>query len=1027
MKNKLINNLIISYFNKLLLFCLFGVTVSQDFLPNKMTIKEQKAFDSIKYNHKPPKDFEIRGEKIDVAEFDDMQGVVTRWPYDDSSVKPLFREIVTAVSNHAPIYIIISSSWQQTLAENYIVDENLENIDPIWENIIFIIQPSNSIWARDYGPHNYIEKEDNFWIPKFSDFSYYPSRPLDDNIPQIIADYLEIPNIETPTFYHEGGNYMSDGLGNCFMNDHVATANPSWSNVSINNLFENYCGCAESYYETQGWHIDMGAKLFSPTQMFLNQADSINQYDSFTYFQDLFNYYNSLTAPDGGNYDYIRLPLPPQDQPRTYTNSLIINDAVLVPIYGIPLDDIALKMYKDAMPGYTIYGFDAEAIIPYFGAIHCVTHELVANQSLKIFAHRFVTNENPEEYKIISKAHIIGLNTDIVPELTLFYKSQSENNFNSTLMIIENDHYYANLSEYELGSKINYYIEGIAGDLYARYPRYDGFLTLNITNQSNIETDPPLIYTSNIPESISYLVDSSPINLVVNDNNTLVSVNLEYKYNQENLNSINLINHLGNSFFTNYSIPGEILNGAGLFQFRFTAKDQFDNQSISDWNLYQLNAPEIQASLNSYETTLDPNYEDSFAYTITNTSQEPNLVVDLSLSYNYSNISKIEQDQINEIIVEINNSISKSKIQAQKIAKMKRNVKAENKKTIPNIDKPIREYKTQTNLKNNRDEGGPDNFGYNWIDSNTLGGPNFDWFEISESGTAINYWNSSGNYYGADEGSAYKVLPFEFPFYENKYSYVRISSNGFITFNSIPSDTWENSIIPSYLGQDNLIAPFWADFDGTIGGDVYCYGDDEIYVIQFTNWPHYGTTITETFQIILHVDGHILIQYKDINDPSISSIGIENSNGTDGLGVSYNDLYPEANKSLLFIYPQSNYNLGWLISDAQTSYTLNSFESETLNFTISTENLDTGVYTAVIHIENNSFNNPSFNFPITVNVGESLIGDINADGSLNILDVVALVDIIINDENPSLNGDVNGDGSVDVIDIVMLVDIIVGD
>ena len=47
-------------------------------------------------------------------------------------------------------------------------------------------------------------------------------------------------------------------------------------------------------------------------------------------------------------------------------------------------------------------------------------------------------------------------------------------------------------------------------------------------------------------------------------------------------------------------------------------------------------------------------------------------------------------------------------------------------------------------------------------------------------------------------------------------------------------------------------------------------------------------------------------------------------------------------------------------------------------------------------------------------------GDLNGDGSVNIIDIVALVNIILNDLDPE-GADYNGDGTVNVIDVVALV------
>jgi hypothetical protein len=53
----------------------------------------------------------------------------------------------------------------------------------------------------------------------------------------------------------------------------------------------------------------------------------------------------------------------------------------------------------------------------------------------------------------------------------------------------------------------------------------------------------------------------------------------------------------------------------------------------------------------------------------------------------------------------------------------------------------------------------------------------------------------------------------------------------------------------------------------------------------------------------------------------------------------------------------------------------------------------------------------------------SINGDVNQDGSVNILDVVMTVNIVLSDEYDDL-ADLNNDGAVDILDIVQLVDLI---
>ena len=52
-----------------------------------------------------------------------------------------------------------------------------------------------------------------------------------------------------------------------------------------------------------------------------------------------------------------------------------------------------------------------------------------------------------------------------------------------------------------------------------------------------------------------------------------------------------------------------------------------------------------------------------------------------------------------------------------------------------------------------------------------------------------------------------------------------------------------------------------------------------------------------------------------------------------------------------------------------------------------------------------------------------ILGDVNLDGELNVLDIVFNVSLVLNGEYNQL-GDINEDGFLNVLDIVALVDIV---
>ena len=64
--------------------------------------------------------------------------------------------------------------------------------------------------------------------------------------------------------------------------------------------------------------------------------------------------------------------------PATYANFLVINQAVLVPVYADPADAQALEIIKAAFTGREIIPIDCRSLIQQHGSLHCVTMQLPA-------------------------------------------------------------------------------------------------------------------------------------------------------------------------------------------------------------------------------------------------------------------------------------------------------------------------------------------------------------------------------------------------------------------------------------------------------------------------------------------------------------------------------------------------------------------------------------------------------------------------------------------------------------------------
>ena len=98
------------------------------------------------------------------------------------------------------------------------------------------------------------------------------------------------------------------------------------------------------------------------------------------------------SSPWGVPYEVVRVFCPTGTY---YTNSLILNDKVLVPLFGNAQDSIALQTYQDAMPGYEVLGFTGSWVST--DALHCRTHGVADLGLLYVYSIPLRNTDNDED------------------------------------------------------------------------------------------------------------------------------------------------------------------------------------------------------------------------------------------------------------------------------------------------------------------------------------------------------------------------------------------------------------------------------------------------------------------------------------------------------------------------------------------------------------------------------------------------------------------------------------------------------
>jgi len=111
-------------------------------------------------------------------------------------------------------------------------------------------------------------------------------------------------------------------------------------------------------------------------------------------------------------------------------------------------------------------------------------------------------------------------------------------------------------------------------------------------------------------------------------------------------------------------------------------------------------------------------------------------------------------------------------------------------------------------------QGGPDRYGYRYIDSNSPGGPAFEFEEIASAkgGTGTNYAKEFS--FNPDVGIGRPIpIGFKFKFYGQEYEYLYPAANGYLLFSLDKNMPYDGSALPSTSRPNNLIAPFWGKLD----------------------------------------------------------------------------------------------------------------------------------------------------------------------------------------------------------------------
>ena len=376
------------------------------------------------------------------AEFEPMEGVLIRYPFGISY--QLIKEMAEDVT---VVTIVGSIAQQNTVISQYqSYGINLAHCD-------FLIAPTDSYWTRDYGPWFVFTGANEQGVV---DFTYNRPRPNDNQIPLAYANNQSIP-CYFMSLTHTGGNYMTDGQGISISTNLVWSENPGLSHAQIDQLMSDNLGI-NTYHvvpDVNGdyiKHIDCWAKYLAPDVILIREVPS--SHSQYTLIEAAVDYFESQISCYETPYEVVRV-YTPSNEP--YTNSLILNNKVFVPMMGTSWDTAAIQSYQNAMPGYEILGFTGSWVSS--DAIHCRAMGITDRHMLYIEHIPLRGNQSSQNgYEIQAKIYPYS-GQPLVSTSTGAYWRADMGSWNFIQMDpLGNDLYHAMIPVQENGTVVSYYI-----------------------------------------------------------------------------------------------------------------------------------------------------------------------------------------------------------------------------------------------------------------------------------------------------------------------------------------------------------------------------------------------------------------------------------------------------------------------------------------------------------------------------------------------------------------------------------------
>lgn len=255
------------------------------------------------------------------------------------------------------------------------------------------LMPFGDIWLRDTsalfftnakGERAYARTAFNGWGGKYV-------LEHDDDLALRIGKASGFKGFETD-WVLEGGSVELDGEGTCLTSRQCLlneNRNPGKSEAEIEQFLKDWLGCEKVLWLNDGLlndhtdgHIDTFARYVAPGVIAVMTSNDPKD-PNYQVYKDVIADLEKMTDAKGRKIQILKVPSPGavlnedgEVMPASYLNFYIANTTVVVPTYGSPQDEAAVKALAAGFPKHRTVGCSARAILTGGGAFHCMSQNM---------------------------------------------------------------------------------------------------------------------------------------------------------------------------------------------------------------------------------------------------------------------------------------------------------------------------------------------------------------------------------------------------------------------------------------------------------------------------------------------------------------------------------------------------------------------------------------------------------------------------------------------------------------------------